>query len=135
MLIETPYNYLCTKDKLSEQYEHIKKCLNRADERWVMQISMKFAEPLPENVWSFPSKPRSAINIFTGFVNKYIVLELPNISYKTLKVRLRIAASLLNKVDSNRTYWTHDKKVQIFNNLCKNIEKEQMALYAEDLPF
>ena len=65
------------------------------------------------------------------WVNKNIILNL-GLDYEiTTLVKLRIAASMLNKVDNLTDY----ENVQIFTNLKDNINSEIYILNTEELPF
>lgn len=65
------------------------------------------------------------------WVNINIILNLGLDSEITTRVKLRIAASMLNKVDS----LTDIENVQIFTNLKDNVNEEICNLIDEELPF
>jgi hypothetical protein len=68
------------------------------------------------------------------WVNKKITLELGNVDYRTIDVRLRIAVNMLNTITWN---YPRFKKIafKVHLNLIDNVRREMSAINTEDLPF
>ena len=68
------------------------------------------------------------------WVNKKITIELGNLDYRAIDVRIRIATNMLNKIMWNYPAF---KKIafKVHFNLIDNVKREMAAINTEDLPF
>lgn len=68
------------------------------------------------------------------WINKKILFELPYASDKTIAVRLRIATSMLNKLEETKII-PKDICLKYHERLIENSSKLVSAIRTEDLPF
>lgn len=65
-----------------------------------------------------------------NWVNKKIVLSIGNEDYRTIDVRVRIAANMLDKIYTQKKFST-----MLHGNLIYNVRREMSGINTEDLPF
>ena len=65
-----------------------------------------------------------------NWVNKKIVLSIGKEDYRTIDVRVRIAANMLDKIYTQKKFST-----MLHGNLIYNVRREMSAINTEDLPF
>lgn len=125
MLFNGPFNRYLNQDLLKNRYNELR--LIWESFRYDIEQSSICIAPF--------SKEKALINsqlrCWLYWVNRNIILNLGLDSEITTRVKLRIAASMLNKVDS----LTDIENVQIFTNLKNNVNHELYILTNEELPF
>ena len=125
MLFDGPFIRYLDQDTLREKYNTVRKVAWAY--RYFIYDSSICISPF--------SRQRCLLNRslkeWLNWVNRNIILNLGLDSESTTRVKLRIAASMLNKVDNLTDY----ENVQIFTNLKDNINSEIYILNTEELPF
>lgn len=125
MLFNGPFNRYLNQDLLNEKYNELRRIWESF--RYDIEHSSICIMPFSKKKAVIDSQLRN----WLCWVNKNIILNLGLDSEITTRVKLRIAASMLNKVDS----LTDIENVQIFTNLKNNVNKELCVLIYEELPF
>lgn len=113
-----------SKLKPSKQIELLKMCAGADYNR------MLLAGPEDEKLWIL--KPE-AIYVLK-WINKKILFELPNLTRRTVGVRLRIATSMLNNLEHSDII---PKEVNLLyhDRLVRRVGSIFSAIIVEDLPF
>jgi len=125
MLFNGPFNRYLNQDLLKDRYNELRLIW----ELFRYDIERSSICIMPFNKEKALINPQ--LNHWLYWVNKNIILNLGLDSEITTRVKLRIAASMLNKVDS----LTDIENVQIFTNLKNNINNEIYIMINEELPF
>lgn len=125
MLFNGPFNRYLDQDLLNDKYKELR--LIWESFRYNIEHSSICIMPFNKKKAIIDPKLRN----WLCWVNKNIILNLGLDSEITTRVKLRIAASMLNKVDS----LTDIENVQIFTNLKNNINDEIYIMINEELPF
>lgn len=125
MLFDGPFIRYLDQDTLREKYNMVRKIA------WAFRYDI-----YNSSICISPfSRQRCMLNRPLGewlnWVNRNIILNLGLDSEFTTRVKLRIAASMLNKVDN----LSDIENVQIFTNLKDNINKELSDIVLSELPF
>lgn len=112
--------------KLSEQYEFCRKVQDQY--RMFIEQSTTCIKPLDKKIQQ---------KFFFGeyskwlkWVNKNIILKLGIDKIESTRVKLRIATSMLEKLDLEK-----DILICVLDNLVRNVNSESYILSTEDLPF
>lgn len=126
MLFNGPFECYLDRDlSLKDKYSQIRRM--KDSYRYDIEQSSICISPFPKMKTIMNPRLRE----WLCWVNKNIILNL-GLDYEiTTLVKLRIAASMLNKVDNLTDY----ENVQIFTNLKDNINSEIYILNTEELPF
>ena len=126
MLFKGPFERYLDRDLLlKDKYDLIRRM--KESYKHDIEISSICINPFPRTKIIM----NHGLRKWLCWVNKNIILNL-GLDYEvTTLVKLRIAASMLNKVDS----LTDLENVQIFTNLKDNIYSEIYVLNTEELPF
>lgn len=125
MLFNGPFNRYLDQDLLKNKYNELRMIWEAY--RYDIENSSICISPFDKEKAILNSQLRN----WLCWVNINIILNLGLDSEITTRVKLRIAASMLNKVDS----LTDIENVQIFTNLKDNVNKEICNLIDEELPF
>lgn len=125
MLFNGPFNRYLDQDLLKNKYNELRMIWKAY--RYNIENSSICISPFNKEKAILNSQLRN----WLCWVNINIILNLGLDSEITTRVKLRIAASMLNKVDS----LTDIENVQIFTNLKDNVNKEICNLIDEELPF
>lgn len=125
MLFNGPFNCYLDQDLLKNKYNELRMIWEAY--RYDIENSSICISPFDKEKAILNSQLRN----WLCWVNINIILNLGLDSEITTRVKLRIAASMLNKVDS----LTDIENVQIFTNLKDNVNEEICNLIDEELPF
>lgn len=125
MLFNGPFNRYLDQDLLKNKYNELRMIWEAY--RYNIENSSICISPFDKEKAILNSQLRN----WLCWVNINIILNLGLDSEITTRVKLRIAASMLNKVDS----LTDIENVQIFTNLKDNVNEEICNLIDEELPF
>lgn len=125
MLFNGPFNRYLDQDLLKNKYNELRMIWEAY--RYDIENSSICISPFDKEKAILNSQLRN----WLCWVNINIILNLGLDSEITTRVKLRIAASMLNKVDS----LTDIENVQIFTNLKDNVNEEICNLIDEELPF
>lgn len=77
-------------------------------------------------------KPR--VHDILVWINKKIVLELGQLDYRAIDVRIRIATNMLNKLE-REGYISKNFNIDVHDRFIMNVRREISAINTEDLPF
>lgn len=124
MLFDGPFMRYLGQDTLREQYNTLRK-IAWAYRYYIYDSSVCIS---PFSRQRCLNKP---LREWLNWVNRNIILNLGLDSESTTRVKLRIATSMLNKVDD----LSDIENVQIFTNLKDNINKELDDIVLNELPF
>jgi hypothetical protein len=113
-----------TKKKPSDIIQTLKSCAGALYTRELI------AGPEDEKLWML--KPRAVY--WLKWVNKKILFELPNIDYRTVGVRLRIATSMLNGLEQDGII-PKDICIKYHDRLVNNVSRLVSSINTENLPF
>lgn len=113
-----------TKMKPSEQIKRAKECAGALYTRELI------AGTEDERLWML--KPEAIY--WLKWINKKILYELPNIDYRTVGVRLRIATSMLNSLECSGVI-PKEQCMIYHDRLIENTSRWVSLLSTEDLPF
>lgn len=125
MLFDGPFIRYLDQDLLKDKYNEL-RLIWRAF-RYNIEYSSMCISPFNKQ----KSITNSQLRRWLYWVNRNIILNLGLDFERTTRIKLRIAASMLNKVDS----LSDIENVQIFTNLKNNVNKELYILNTEELPF
>ena len=121
-------NVPCMKPSVA--YNYLKKCYTQ--DRFMLN-SDEVLNPLNLHEISLRNDSyytRPALIKWLNWVNKNIILELGCQTYKTIDVRLRIAANMLDKVPLCK-----NDRLDIMVFVTTNVRVEMSNISTEDLPF
>lgn len=113
-----------TKMKPSDQIKLLQQCAGALFTRELI------AGPEDEPLWML--KPEASF--WLTWINKKILYKLPDIDYRTVGVRLRIATSMLNGLEQAGVI-PKDISIQYHDRLVKNVNRLMGLINTEDLPF
>lgn len=125
MLFNGPFNRYLNQDLLNDKYNELRRIWELY--RYDIEHSSICITPFNKE----KALTNSQLCNWLYWVNRNIILNLGLDSEITTRVKLRIAASMLNKVDS----LTDIENVQIFTNLKNNVNHELITLIYDELPF
>lgn len=125
MLFDGPFIRYLDQDLLKDKYNEL-RLIWRAF-RYNIEYSSMCISPFNKQ----KSITNSQLRRWLYWVNRNIILNLGLDFERTTRIKLRIAASMLNKVDN----LSDIENVQIFTNLKNNVNKELYILNTEELPF
>lgn len=125
MLFNGPFNRYLNQDLLNDKYNELRRIWELY--RYDIEHSSICIAPFNKE----KALTNSQLCNWLYWVNRNIILNLGLDSEITTRVKLRIAASMLNKVDS----LTDIENVQIFTNLKNNVNHELITLIYDELPF
>lgn len=110
---------------LSDVYKFVHKTMNQ--NRYSIAECQACIEPFPRE----QSLVNKDIRRWLKWVNYNIVIQLGEVDFTTLGVKLRIATGMLNRIES----LTDLEKIQIHSNLTRNVNEEFYRIFDENLPF
>lgn len=125
MLVSGAFEHYLDRGELCYQYEQVRKMYHCYQHD--MNYSTLCIYPFTIRVLLQHPDLRNWIK----WVNTNIVLNLGKDWETTTRIKLRIAASMLNKVNSLSDL----ESVQIFTNLKDNVNRELYQIVEEELPF
>ena len=124
MLFDGPFIRYLGQDTLREQYNTLRKIA------WAYGYDI-YNSSVCISPFSRQRSLNTDLRKWLIWVNRNIILNLGLDSESTTRVKLRIATSMLNKVDD----LSDIENVQIFTNLKDNINKEVDDIVLSELPF
>lgn len=125
MLVSGAFERYVDQTELRLQYAQVRKMYHAYQHD--INYSTTCISPFSIDILLKHPKLRSWIR----WVNTSVVLNIGLDWETTTRIKLRIAASMLNKVDS----LTDLENVQIFTNLKDNVNRELYQIIEEELPF
>lgn len=124
MLFDGPFIRYLNQDTLRERYNMLRKI------EWAYRYDI-YNSSACISPFSRQRCLNTALRKWLNWVNRNIILNLGLDSEFTTLVKLRIATSMLNKVDD----LTDIENVQIFTNLKDNLHRELNEIVLSELPF
>lgn len=124
----------CKETKPSEVYNQLRIAYNQGakgivENARILSLGTADESDILYEIWRNPR-----LHDILVWINKKIILELGQLDYRAIDVRIRIATNMLNKLE-NEGYISKNFNIDVHDRFIMNVERERSAINTEDLPF